>query len=255
MNSRIAICLTSFLRDNLLYTTLQSIADFLPENCIVLIADQGYSSSEKTLNCDYFSSLMTCERLFLSFDCGLSSARNQLVERAQALNYDYCLITADSIQFTDKYDFIPYISFLESNVDYGIVGFNLNNRQAWEGELELILNSNFLVKQLNIETASFISYQNIKFYNCSVVRNFFLAKTQCLLDNRWDDDLKLCEHEDFFWRLKQTKWKVFYTDSLSARYVKSQNKEYNEYRQRMYSEFKTLLMRKYKLSGWVKQKH
>lgn len=35
------------------------------------------------------------------------------------------------------------------------------------------------------------------------VLNFFLARTEMLRSVRWDSELKICEHEEFFWRLKK----------------------------------------------------
>lgn len=41
-----------------------------------------------------------------------------------------------------------------------------------------------------------------------VVANFFIAKTEKIRALRWDGDLKLGEHQDFFLRAKQAGLKV-----------------------------------------------
>ena len=126
MEYEIAILITTFLRDNLLYKTILSIMNnYMGNHYIILIADQGYHSVEKDINIDYF-------------DSGLSYARNFLVKKAAELNIPYCLLLADSIQFIQRNDFGKYISFLKSDESYGIVGFELENSKcSWEYDLSV----------------------------------------------------------------------------------------------------------------------
>jgi glycosyltransferase involved in cell wall biosynthesis len=130
---KIAILITTFLRDNLLYKTLQSIVDNYSDNLIILIADQGYHSQEKDTTIEYYKSQIPLEYYQLPFDCGLSFARNFLVQKVSEMNIPYCLISADSIQFINKYNFQSIIDFLESNSSYGLVGFDLEESKCpWE---------------------------------------------------------------------------------------------------------------------------
>jgi hypothetical protein len=62
-----------------------------------------------------------------------------------------------------------------------------------------------------------------------------------------------CEHEDFFAKLSQSKWKVFYNDSIIADRIKDRNPAYDVYRRRTYSEFRRKLQQKYHISGWIKK--
>ena len=50
---KIAILITTFLRDKLLYKTIQSIINNYPKDCIILIADQGYTDSEKDITIEH----------------------------------------------------------------------------------------------------------------------------------------------------------------------------------------------------------
>jgi hypothetical protein len=117
---KIAILITTFLRDNLLYKTIQTIVDNYPKDCIVLIADQGYADSEKDITLDYFASQIPLEYYKLPFDCGLSIARNILVQKAFEMNIPYCLIMSDSIQFAEPYNF----KLLDNNI---LINFKLKN--------------------------------------------------------------------------------------------------------------------------------
>jgi len=250
-SNKIAIIYTTFLRDELELQTLKSIIDNWQDNYVLLIGDQGIKER------DYKSSFFSIQsklkdkeihRYILPFDCGLSYARNYLVQKAYKMGIDYCFLTADSIKFTERYDFAPIIRFLEEKEERGIVGFELLNRQYWVYNMTLVPNMYF---HLVISKQKPILYNNIKFQSCDVITNFFFAKTKCLIDNKWDNELKLAEHEDFFWRLKQTKYKVFWTNYIKAQYINQKNEEYNKYRKRLYHEFKQKLQQKYNISGWL----
>ena len=119
-NYNTAILITTFLRDNLLYKTIQTIVDNYTKDCIILIADQGYADSEKDITIDYFKSQISLEYYKLPFDCGLSYARNFLVTKAFEKNIPYCLVMPDSIQFIEPYNF----KFLDENI---LINFKLKN--------------------------------------------------------------------------------------------------------------------------------
>lgn len=253
----IAIILSTFLRDDLLFETVQSI----PKNkyCI-LIGDQGKPSEQKST---YFKMRRYKDVIYLTlpFDIGLSATRNFLVKKAQELECKHCIITADSIQFTKSYDFQPIIDFLEEDPRRGSVGFSLKDRIPWETDLELIEGNHFLLKA---PTSEKINYKGIDFQRVDMHRNFFLAKTGALLHTPWDEDLKLCEHIDNSWRWKNNykyfpefgmdiyqPYQRFYTDVIEAKYVDNKPIEYKKFRNRMYSEFRKKFQEKYKISGWV----
>ena len=123
--------------------------------------------------------------------------------------------------------------------------------EQWNYDLELVKDKYFYLK---IPKRKSILFQNIKFQPLDICGNFFLAKTQCLIDSPWDKNLKLMEHEDFFWRLKQTHWKVFYTNYIQAQHIKlhEPSPEYKKMRNRMYSVFRSMLKEKYHINKWVR---
>ena len=247
---KVAICITTFLRDNLLYKTLQTIVDNYTKDCIVLVADEGYADDEKNINIDYFKSQIPLEYYRLPFFCGISTARNFLVNKANEKNIPYILIGADSIQFTTNYNFDNIINFLETDINNGIVGFNLFNYATWRGTINLIEGQHFY---MDIPDKAPFVHNNLNLIPVEMCSNFFLAKTKVLLDNKWDDELKLMEFEDFFWRLKtKTNYKVFFTSDIQGRYIHNRTKEYEEYRNLANSQFDKLVCQKYGLKRWVK---
>lgn len=240
---KIAIIYTTFLRDNLARKTLESIFTNFNDNYFLLVGDQNRESSfaESIEGFPAFKSYK------LPFDCGLSYARNYLVREAQKLGCKYCLITADSIEFTEKYDFKPVIDFMESNEKIVKVGFQLNNRTPWEYNMELIPGKYW--KLTLPETKGIVAKGD--FTKVDICRNFFLAKTRILIGIPWDEELKLSEHEDHCWRLKLGGFDTYSTNYISANYINDKPEEYSIYRNRMYQEFRKKLKEKYGILGWI----
>jgi hypothetical protein len=246
LNYKLAVLITTFLRDKLLCKTLQSIVDFYPTGTLVLIADQGYNDDEKNINIDYFKAQVPCEYHRLPFDCGLSYARNYLINRAHELNIPYILMSADSIQFTQKYDFSIMYRYLESAKENGLIGFELEGSKCpWE--------YNMRVDKLGIhlfKSTLYTSFEQTQFLHCEITRNIFLAKTESML-NLYDNELKLAEHELAFFDYKNRGYKVFWTNALKFKRVQNSNtKEYEEYRKR-FNDYRKLLQEKLDISGWV----
>ena len=249
MKPKIAIIYTTFLREELARETLKSITDNWRDDFVLLIADQGDSSKKPF----YFEKLYPGKAIGynkLPFDCGVSLARNMLVQEAMDRGIKYCILTADSIEFTPETvkKLNLAIDFLESIYKVGILGFDLNNRIPWEYDMEL-------GKEDFILTKNTITYKDettgLSVKKCDICRQFFIAKTEALQQVRWDNDLKTADHEDFFWRFKQAGYGVFWTPDISGNYIDCKPPEYAIYRKRMYKEFRKILQKKYNITGWV----
>ncbi len=259
---KIAIIYTTFLRDELMKKTIQSICDNWNDNYVLLIGNQNKETTEieSWLWKQYYSlpdyydtpkgKIKVLNHYKLPYDCGLSYARNYLVDKANEMGIKYCILSADSIEFTDKYDFTSCIKVLEGRRDLSIIGLGLKDRQAWEKKLTLKSDG------FHISNAKdMIIREHIDFKVCDVVKNFFIAKTIALYNIKWDDELKLCEHEDFFWRLKQAHHSVYFTDSIEAQYHPDKPQTYAVMRNRLYSTFSKILKKKYNITsfgGWIK---
>jgi len=244
---KIAILITTFLRDSLLYKTIQTIVDNYPEDCIVLIADQGYADSEKDITLDYYKSQISLEYFKIPFDSGLSYARNFLVQKASEMSIPYCLVSADSIQFNRIYNFTPIIQFLELDEKRGIVGFDLENSKAkWEYCMEVTPKG----IQFNSPLNNNVQYLDIIYKKVDICRNIFLAKTKTLL-NLWDEELKLAEHEMAFLEYKKRGYEVYWTDSYVFKRISGRNnEEYETYRKR-FGNYQKIMKQKLGITGWV----
>lgn len=194
MKNRVAILLTTFLRDELLKGTVDNIVKYMPDNSFLYIGDQGHQTNDKD---KYFKALLEHSgRVFyytLPYDCGLSYSRNYLVEKASVTGMDFCLITADSIRFKSKPDLMPIIGGMEKK-EHALVGFELENRVPWEWNLDLIPGKHFWLSKINPH--DIIEYEGFIIKPVEICKNFFLAKTEALLKVKWDNNLKLCIQEN-----------------------------------------------------------
>jgi len=194
-NKYIGIIYTTFLRNKLMNETIQSILDNWKNNYILLIGDQNNTNNqiEKQLwlsNIKHENTMKNIHYYHLLYDCGLSYARNYLINKAYKMGIKYCLLTADSIKFTQPYNLQPVINFLEEKPERAIVGFDLLNRQPFEYDLTISKKyGKFLLKSPSNEQIG-------DFLPCDIVRNFFLAKTAILKEIQWDNQLKLCVTKD-----------------------------------------------------------
>jgi hypothetical protein len=203
-NYKVAILITTFLRDSLLYKTLQTIVDNYPKDCIVLIADQGYTSSEKDITIDYYKSQIPLEYYKLSFDCGLSIARNFLVKKTLEMQVPYCLVMPDSIQFTEVYNFEQLFNQLDNRI---IINFKLKN----------------------VEPTTF--------------KNVFLAKTNYLI-NLWDEEMKIYEYQLVFLECIKRGYKITWNENYNFKKIKSRStEEYQSYCKRI-KEYQKLSQQK-----------
>lgn len=243
---KLAICITTFLRDNLLYKTLDSIKEFPIKEAIILIADQGYRNEEKSITYDYYRSLFNLEIDYLPFDCGLSAGRNFLIKKASDMQIPYCLISADSIQFDMHCDFEIIYRFLETDDSYGLVGFNLKNSKCnWEYKMHLDKKGIHF-----IESDEFVTFEQMSFKRVDIMRNIFIAKTDAI-KNLYNENFKLCEHELSFIELQKRGIKSFWTDRFSFKKANSMGtEEYKTYRNR-FGEYQKKLKKYLNIKNWV----
>lgn len=244
MNNKIAILLTTFERKEMAIETINSLQPYLNDNLILLIGDQNKSPinfKDNIFNNPFIYGYI------MPHDCGLSYSRNQMIKLAMDSSYNYVLMSADSIRFPEHLNLEPYINFLESDSSYGIVGFELNGSKCpWEWKMKYT--------KFGIELDSsfdFIEYNGIKYKYVDICRNIFLAKTNTLV-NLYDPEMKMLEHELSFLEYKKRGYKVFWTDSVSFQKITTPNPKYDIIRKQKFSYYKQLLMKKLKMSGWVK---
>jgi len=97
-------------------------------------------------------------------------------------------------------------------------------------------------------------FEGIVYHRYDIVPNFWLGKTEVILQNLWDEKLKTTEHEDWAYRLKtQTPYKAFATSLVKAKRIVDRTGKYKEMRQRhLTDEFRDIVRQKWGLTGWIR---
>lgn len=250
---RIAFIITTFIRDKLLYKSLQSLVDNWLDNFEIVIIDQGTKPTDelKVLpiigeHIHYFQ---------VPFNSGLSYCRNYGVEIAKDLKCDYVFIGSDSFLFNES---IKKLNKLVINdlFEYDIIGVQLiPSTCGWEAKLNLIEGQSFELDFIDLYANPDKWIDEFKFRNCDIMRNCFIARTSKLLECQWDKNLKLGEHEDFFWRQKLHNIKCAWTQNIILNKQIDRPDDYAKFRKINFDEGRRLLREKYQISGWVTYKN
>jgi hypothetical protein len=195
---------------------------------------------------DYYKSQIPLEYYTIPFDSGLSYARNFLVSIVNEKNIPYVLISSDSIQFIQLYNFQSIINILSTDNQIGRIGFELlNSKCSWEYLLK-ITPQGIKFSYSN----EWITIDNKKYLRVDICRNIFLATTKSLINIPYDNDLKLGEHEEHAIRYKE-KYFTYWTDSFKFKRISNRNnEEYETYRNRL-QDYLKIVKQKLAIKGWV----
>jgi hypothetical protein len=256
MDKRIAIILTSIERPLALHRCLESIVAVWQDNWVLMIGLQDDYDSKSFQVVDELIRLHPEKeiRLYdLEYDCGISVARNELIQKAYLWNIPYVLLTADSITLDESMKRLQFVTTSMGLLGYKLCGLNLNNRIPWEANLDLI----------DVPERSFVldfidpkEKEKRDFVDCDIVRNFWVAKTEALVQVPYDEQLIMAEHEDFFWRFANEGFPVCCTNICSGTYNKTENTpEYDKIRNTNFRIGMQRLINKYSLKHWVCYKH
>jgi GT2 family glycosyltransferase len=249
---KIGILVTTFLRDEMLRLAVQSMIKHTPSNAVILIGDQGNprdNNAMRKIN-DYSNPPLYYYQL--PFNCGLSVARNYLVQQAYDLGCDYVVMASDSFIFTEKTDIL---SALPALVKYDIVGFNLLGASVyWVGDLDMIPDECYTLNfaDRNEENPAYEKYGDIRVLPCSIIHNFFIACIEAVHSMTWDDKLVMAEHEDFFYRIKKAGYKVAWTPDITCEYRKTREGVHGTYRNQNWQKGMALLLQKHNLKSWIR---
>ena len=182
-------------------------------------------------------------------DAGLSACRNIAVDNVKT---KYTFVIDDDVIFNEATKIHNFISVLNEDQGIEIVGGILEDEgQRGLPAIHKIPGIENILAQcdldLEIRDGTLFKYPSndkIKqtkdgtYYKyVDFVLNFFLAKTSLFNNFRWDNDLKLAEHFDFFLRLKNLgryNRRVAFTPSVRAEHKNDQreDEDYNKYRSR-----------------------
>lgn len=215
VSQKVTAIIKTFERQECVNDLIDSIKYYYPDLPIIVADDSRNPVPRQDV-----------EYYILPFDSGLSKGRNFLVSKVKT---PYVLLLDDDFYFIKETKLEKLLQVLE-NSDLDIVGgrwiMKTKGRfkiHSYEGKL--ILEDGVLrhIKE---------SYG--KAFGCDlfdIIHNFFLARTDTLRRYTWDEELKVKEHEDFFFNHKG-KIKVALHPEVFVYHRKHRAKFYNEFRHR-----------------------
>lgn len=181
--SDVTICIKSFERENSVNRLISQLRG-AKLGAKIIVADD----SMKPLDIRGADELLR-----LPFDIGLSAGRNAMV---RAIDTPYMILMDDDNTIYSRTDFdLMYRTIKET--DFNIVGGQMG-RNPYYGLVEIVGSE----IEIYIE-----AWRDVKFGHKVIdfCDNFFIAETQIVLDNPWDEKIKIsCEHLDFFMQGKKS---------------------------------------------------
>ena len=241
----LTIIIKTFERAALVRKLVDSIRVRYPK-VPILIADDSEEPTpiRRVKNLQYFT---------LPFDCGLSAGRNFLLNQVRT---DYFLLLDDDHLFRAETDLEHFIGIAKhGGLDVlGGVMINYPEEEIFPYHGRLVLephrqgSGNFFCIR-HAPTQANDSHQR-----CSVVHNFFVARTSSVLSmGGWDPQLKIMEHNDFFLRCEKQELRVAHSNSVCIHHLSTRPSlrrstvKYRFYRNARETYFRALFMRKYSI--------
>jgi glycosyltransferase involved in cell wall biosynthesis len=208
--SRVAIGIKTFMREESLFRTIDSIEKYFPFPYKLYIADDSEISDEKEYRYQQLE-IQGHMIIRLPFNSGLSHGRNMIIRKVKE---DYILMMDDDILLANSESIERMKTILDSKDDIGLCASMIysENGNPYGGKcysrgLRLEIDRGVLFRHRSTRKLSKVD--GILFNYADQVVNFFLAKTQVFKDICWDERIKIeYEHIDFFLNLKKTKWKA-----------------------------------------------
>lgn len=239
---KVDFLITTFKRKEQLEKLLFSIIEFYP-NAKITIADQN-----ENFDVNYYKGLW--EKMFergmihkptalaMGYDVGLSKCRNFLVENTER---PYKLILDDDFIFTKETTIYKFVDILDKDKSVGIVGGAMWQNRVVNFEFNIEKDGEILRHVSDGDNWGEID--GIKTKETGCVLNFALMRESVLKEIKWDKQLKITEHTDFYLRMQKTKWKIIYTPEVMVNHLPHRGEEYQKLRSR--DEFLILMFKKH----------
>ena len=213
MNDQITACITTFERPSSLRRCLDSIQRFYP-NLPVLVEDTRGN---------------------------LSAARNRLADRCKT---PYFLMLEDDFVFTEKTRIEKLLTIVQNNPQLGgAAGTTFEPKQQgtanrggkiwWDRDFIRIRDEVFLARPNQPRKRT----GGIAWQPCDLVVNFGVFRTDMLRAIRWDENLPIQEHTDYYWRVfLDARWSFAYCRDVEINHLRDRpNAIYNRMRMRNFT--------------------
>lgn len=188
MNDKVTAIIKTLERPEKLMALHKSLRSFYPKMPVVIVDD-----SREPMSCLWDEHT---RYIHAAYDIGLSEGRNVAVRAVQT---PYTLLLDDDFLFTPKTKIEIFLAALETTPFSIIAGDVYDDGRTLRSYKGLFAPFG---DRLRLRYHHKITRKE-GFPLYDFVNNFFLARTALLRQFPWDPELKIREHEEFFWRLKK----------------------------------------------------
>ena len=226
INKKITFIIKTFNRSICLENCLKHIRN-LSLSIPIIIADDSLDFI-KLKNKKIVKSFPNCNYITLPFNSGLSKGRNIMVSKVKT---PYIFLLDDDNYITELESTKKIIQFLDNFSDYSLVGGICVDRKKiyndfcirYSGLFEKIENDNIFLKE-NEKKIENPYIENM--YETHICLNLFIARTNTLKKYKWDENLKLGEHEVFFYNLFVNNIKIVISYDFNIREITDDRRKY-----------------------------
>jgi GT2 family glycosyltransferase len=213
---RVDYCVTTMDRPHAVERLLLSVATHRPE-ASVHVADQSESVDQASY--DRLAGRLEEAGLrerptihALPCDCGVSAARNHLIDSTPA---EYKLILDDDFVFTERTDVDALVGLLDARPGAGVAGGSVIRGDRVRNVGTLLRKRGDSLHQQEAG-GPFDEQAGIRFKRTDCVPMFALMRRALFEHVRWDPALKTAgEHLDFFFRIQRTPYDVLYAPDVT----------------------------------------
>jgi len=229
--NRVSFAIKTFERPECLDRLLGSLRDYYPD-VPVLVADD---SRQPRTDLSAYGNVRV---LPMAFDSGMSAGRNLMLDCAST---PLVLLMDDDFVFTQGTQVERLIEALDGGPYDLVSGFLKIEEDGREQHYEGFMTTD----------ADGLVLWRVEAHNepipCEIVLNFFLARVEPLRAIRWYEPLKICEHEEFFWRAKQAGLRVGFHPQVWALHARGRPGDYNRFRNHRINDMRNAALERH---GW-----
>lgn len=265
INNDLTIIIKTFSRKKSLNNLLESLlANNLNKYKIIILDDSKESYKNYIKN--KFKNL-DINYIVTEFDIGLSKGRNILLQNVET---PYFLLCDDDYIFDKRCKLEEALNILKEN-EFDILGgryynnFRINNlyellstiknpKRFYNYILKKEVISDYIGKFYKKDNDLILNIKNnveeCEVVTTDIVNNFFIANTEKIKNiGGWLEELKMGEHEEFFYRAKLNNLKVGFYKNLAIGHYPIRSFSYRKFRERTNNN--QLWLKKYKLKKLI----
>ena len=236
----ITAAIKAFERPKSLDRLIRSIRRFCPE-LKMLVADDGF----------YPCPRRDVPYLRLAPDIGLSAGRNAMLRRVDT---PYFLLLEDDMEFSAD----TRVDLLARLVATGEVDLAAGDLVRCKNKLLFVrrkpqhYNGLFDLQDGHLRLVEGNRGGGMTYQLCDIVPNFFVARTeQIQAVGGWDEELKLHEHEELFFRAGQSGLRIAFCPDVRVNHWQARTRRYSQYRLRDYGALAAEKMQIYRFTDFL----